>query len=377
MAFVERISQPNPKPVGLSRRCFLKAAAAGATASLAGCAFKASDGRMLGAKKPLLRFVQLNDTHVSATPATTYALANEKLDYLIGAINAGTHCPVPNFVLGIGDLVHGGSLASLAPDFAVLRPKLARLQRPFHPVMGNHENVQREGDPQYESAYVAAFGADRVNYTFKGGPIRFVVLNNSGAPASNRQSAGQARNRWLRGVLESSPPIPVILCCHIPLVPVREEAVLKQSFGFGSYIAHDDELLGLVDAHADRIVAVLSGHLHLTGVAQRRGVHHIVVSGPASYPCDFASYELFADHLRVRMRSLPREYLTPATKLHGLRRHNIDYTDADHITHERYIRGNPQERDFEIRLEGSKRPRLATSPGALAHGISRQCGKPR
>jgi hypothetical protein len=147
----------------------------------------------------------------------------------------------------------------------------------------------------------------------------------------------------------------VILCCHIPLVPVREEAVLKQSFGFGSYIAHDDELLGLVDAHADRIVAVLSGHLHLTGVVQRHGVHHIVVSGPASYPCDFASYELFANHLRVRMHSLPREYLTPATNLHGLRRHNIDYTDADHITHELYIQGNPQERALEIPLTGSNR----------------------
>ena len=355
MAFVESISQSNTKPVGLSRRCFLQAAAAGAAASLAGCALKASDGRMLGAKKPLLHFVQLNDTHVSATPATTYALANEKLDYLCRAINTGAHFPVPDFVIGLGDMVHGGSLASLAPDVAVLQPNLAQLTCPFYPVMGNHENVQREGDPDYESPYVAAFGADRVNYTFKGGPIRFVVLNNSGAPASNRQSAGQARNRWLRGVLESSPPMPVILCCHIPLVPVREEAVLKQSFGFGSYIAHDDELLGLVDAHADRIVAVLSGHLHLTGVVQRHGVHHIVVSGPASYPCDFASYELFADHLRVRMHSLPPEYLTPATNIHGLRRHNTDYTDADHTTHELYIRGNPQERALEIPLAGSKR----------------------
>ena len=154
----------------ISRRHFLQVAGAGAAASLAGCVFKASDGNAVAAKKPLLRFVQLNDTHVSATPSTTYALANEKLDYLVNAINAGSHFPVPDFVMGVGDMVHGGSLASLAPDFAVLQPKLARLKCPFHPVMGNHENVQREGDPEYESAYVTAFGADRVNYTFKGGP---------------------------------------------------------------------------------------------------------------------------------------------------------------------------------------------------------------
>ena len=96
----------------ISRRQFLQVAGAGAAASLAGCVFKAPDGNAVAAKKPLLRFVQLNDTHVSATPSTTYALANEKLDYLVNAINAGSHFSVPDFVIGVGDMVHGGSLAS-------------------------------------------------------------------------------------------------------------------------------------------------------------------------------------------------------------------------------------------------------------------------
>lgn len=339
-----------------NRRQFLTRLTAGAAVSLAGCTFKASDGRMPGAKQPLLRFVQLNDTHVSASPEKTYALASEKLDYLIGAINAGTHCPVPDFVIGLGDMVHGGSLANLAPDFAVLMPKLAKLKRPFYPVVGNHENVQREGDAEYEAAYVGAFGADRVNYTFQAGGVQFVIMNNSGSPTSNQQSAGRARNEWVRDILEASPKLPVILCCHIPLVPIREEAVLRQSFGFSSYIAHDDALLKLLDAHADRIVAVLSGHLHLTGVAQRNGVYHLDVSGPASYPCDFAWYELFPDRLCAHIQSLPQEYLTPITDIHGLRRHKIDYTDAAHATHEAYLRGNPHERAFEIPLDGRKRP---------------------
>jgi hypothetical protein len=350
-------SLPAPaQPYGCSRRHFLRAVAAGATASLAGCAFNGPDGRALAAKRPLLRFVQLNDPHVSATPAKTYALANEKLDYLIEAINAGTHCPVPDFVISVGDLVHGGSLASLAPDFAVLMPKLAKLKCPFYPAVGNHENVQREGDAEYEAAYVAAFGADRLNYTFRAGGIQFVVANNSGAPASNQKPVGLARNQWLRSVLETGPRMPTILCCHIPLVPIREEKVLKKSFGFSSYIAHDEELLALVDNHADRMVTVLSGHLHLSGVVQRHGVSHIDVSGSASYPCDFASYELFADRLRVQMHSLPPELLTPVTNIHGMRRHKTDYTGADHATHELYLRGNLQERGFEIPLQGSKRP---------------------
>jgi len=224
--------------------------------------------------------------------------------------------------------------------------------------MGNHENVQREGDAEYQAPYIAAFGADRVNFTFRAGGIQFVVVNNSGSPTSNQKSTGLARNQWVRSALESPPRIPTILCCHIPLVPIRERAVLEQSFGFTSYLAHDHELLKLVDLHADRIVAVLSGHLHLTGVVERNGVYHIDVSGSASYPCDFACHEVFADHMRVRMYSLPLEYLTPVSNIHGMRRHKIDYTDADHATHELYIRGNPQERALEIPLTGSKRPLL-------------------
>lgn len=302
------------------------------------------------AEPPLFRFVQWNDTHIDSTTPSDYLLANEKTKYLVESLHAAALFPVPDFVIGIGDIIHGENLPSLAPDLALFKKLTADLKCPYYPAVGNHEVVQQEGNEQYQAAYRQAFGDGRTNYTFRQRGVQFVVLDDSGAPASNRTEVGRRRRNWLGEVLAASKDWPTILCCHIPLVPLRDEEVLKKSFGFGSYTAQDAELLNLVDAHADSIVAVLSGHLHLTGVVRRRGVYHITVSGTASYPCDFASYEVFADRIRMRVHSLPPHLVTPETDIHGKPRYATDYTDATHVTHEAYVKGNPSERTLEMVL---------------------------
>jgi hypothetical protein len=317
------------------------------------------------AERPLFRFVQWNDTHIDASTPSGYKLANEKAQYLVESLNAATFFPVPDFVIGIGDIIYGEDLSSLAPDFALFKKLTADLKCPYYPVVGNHEVVQQEGNPRYEAAYRQTFGDHRTNYTFRHGGVQFVVLDDSGAPASNRSEVGRRRNRWLGEVLAASTERPTIVCCHIPLVPLRDEPVLKKSFGFGSYTAHDAELLNLVDTHADSIVAVLSGHLHQTGVIRRHGVYHIVVSGTASYPCDFASYEVFADRIRMRVHSLPPHLVTPETDIHGRPRYATDFTDAAHGTHEAYVKGNAAERTLEMRMN-----RVATSPERLPRPAS-------
>ncbi len=337
-------------PNGLSRRRFLHVAGLAALPLLRGRRARRSAACGTSGERPRLRFVQWNDVHLQSSSPTAYRLANEKLRWLVDSLNAETMFPLPDFVLGVGDMIHGGSLARLTPDFSLLKKALASLKCPFYPVMGNHENVQQEGDEQYEAAYRATFGENRLNYAFLCGGIQFIALNDSGAPRTNRTPVGRRRHDWLRRQLEASPNVPKIICCHIPLTPVREEALLRKSFGFASYAARDEDLLKLVDTHADRILAVLSGHLHLTGVVRRKGVYHIVPSGTASYPCDFALYEVFADRIRVRMHSLPKKLLTPDTDIHGRPRHAIDYTDVAHPGHEAYIRGNASERAFDIPL---------------------------
>ena len=338
----------------LTRRRFVQVAGVGTALGIAGGS-RLSGGRAADSgDSPLFRFLQWNDVHVDATQPPGYRLANKKMAYLVDWANANQRSPSPDLVIGVGDMIHGGVLAGLGPDIEQLMPLLAGLKPAFYPVIGNHENVQQEGDPSYEAPFCKAFGEDRSNYTVKHKGLLFVMLNDSGAPMSNSSDVGKRRNDWFADILEGTPDVPKIICCHIPLVPIRDEPVLKKSFGFISYVADDKRLLALVDEHADSIVAVLSGHLHLTGVVIRNGVRHIVISGTASYPCDFASYDVFPDRIRVRVQSVPEDLLTRDTNIHGKPRHKVDYTDAAHPTHESYIKGNPSERDFEIALPVGK-----------------------
>jgi predicted MPP superfamily phosphohydrolase len=302
-------------------------------------------------ERPRLRFVQINDLHVQAPDVpeamrTRYLRVNDKARWVLEEINRE---PRPDFVLGIGDLIHGMVLEQLPKDMTVFREIASALRVPFYPGMGNHEVVQRQGDPRYEKAYRDVYGDDRVNYSFEAGGLLFIMLNNSGA-SGIPSAVARVRNDWLREVLQANRRQPKILCCHIPLVPVREESVLAKSFGFSTYIAHDAAVLALVDEHADSIVAVLSGHLHLTGLVERNRVHHISIAGTASYPSDYARFELFADRLVMQVCQLPEELARATPSIHGSPRHPQDFTDSTHETGQLYQVGRGDERRLTIRL---------------------------
>ncbi|NLE39355.1 MAG: hypothetical protein GX621_15145, partial [Pirellulaceae bacterium] len=267
-----------------SRRGFVKIVAGGATLGILGARdlpwARAEESAQPG-EEPRFRFVQWNDIHIDVTPSRATRRADEKLKYLIEWLNAPERASHYDFVLGIGDLIHGGDPESLAADTRRLKQLLGDLKIPLYPTLGNHENVGKEGDPAFESPFCEAFGLDRTNYAVRHKGWLFVMLNNSGDPRSRGTDVARWRNDWFRDLLKGSSDTPKFVCCHIPLTPIREKHVLAKSFGFtsSSFFAQDDELLDLVDEHADSVVAVLSGHLHLTGVVRRKGVHHICLAG--------------------------------------------------------------------------------------------------
>ena len=300
---------------------------------------------------PRFRFVQINDTHVQAPLGPddnprikTYPRANDKLRHCVEMLNGDIR---PDFVLAIGDLIHGEALGRLRPDLETFRGLARPLAAPLYPTMGNHEVVQQEGDADYERAYRECFGDDRVSYAFERDGLVFIMLNNSGACVVG-DDVIRARNAWLARTLAKHASQPKIIGCHIPLVPVRQEPVLAKSFGFSSYQARDPELLGLIDANAATIVAVLSGHLHLTGSVVREGVRHVSICGTASYPSDFAQFDVFADRIEMTVHQLPADLASSAPSIHGVPRHAADLTDADHETAEAYKIGRADERRLTI-----------------------------
>jgi len=305
----------------------------------------------------LFRFVQLNDLHVQSDTAAafaskTYARATDKARWAIDAIAGQKFGPTPDFVTVIGDLIHGESLEALVPDLEFVRELLAPLPCPVYPLVGNHEVMQQERSAEHLRAYKEVFGQDRADYTFTHGGVTFIALNNSGAPVTE----GAERNQWLQAVLNESRDAPKIILCHIPLIPLRDDAVLEESFGFCSYYDTDPGTLALIEAHASTVIAVLSGHLHLTGVKQQKGIYHIVASGTASYPSDAAvSYDVYRDRIEVQVHELPGDLANAAPTIHGVPRYPHDFTDSDHPTADQYQRGRDDERRFVIPLTGSKR----------------------
>lgn len=306
-------------------------------------------------RPPRFRFAQINDTHVQAPLGPgddprirTYARANDKLRHCVETLNDRIR---PDFVLAIGDLVHGERLGRLRADLETFRGLAKPLAAPLYPTMGNHEVVQREGDPDHERAYRESFGDDRVSYAFEREGLVFIMLNNSGACAVG-EDVIRARNAWLRRTLVEHASRPKIIGCHIPVIPVRDEPVLARSFGYSSYQAHDPELSGLIDAHAATIVAVLSGHLHLTGCVVRHGVRHVSICGTASYPSDFAQFDVHDDRIEMTVHRLPADLASSAPSIHGTPRHASDPTDADHDTPESYKIGRADERRLTIPIRG-------------------------
>ncbi len=306
--------------------------------------------------KPLFTFVQLNDTHIASpeNKVGNYEKANEKARDVVDSICREARFPLPDFVILSGDIIHGASKEILLTDCKFAGKLLAPLRCPWYPLVGNHEVVQQEGDPDYQGPYEEVFGSDRVNYYFMHKGILFICLNNSGGRGGG-DAVADKRNAWLKGVLERYPKVPKIIACHIPLVPLRDEEVLKKSFGFSTHKLLDNGTWDIVKTHSDTVIAVLCGHLHLTGAVEKDGIWHICPSGTASYPCDYTHYSVYGDHIEVEMHQVPRELVTPGTNSHGPPRYKQGFTDGLHKTPEEYVCGTAAERRFTIRLPAGKR----------------------
>lgn len=304
------------------------------------------------------RFFQWNDLHVrhEVAPEGGYPNANAKAAWSVSAACGETPIEAPDFVASVGDLVHGEPDCH-TDDLAYLARLTQRLPVPLLPCLGNHENRQGEGMAESNVAWDEAVGAGWHNYLYTVGGFAFLVVDTSGGHRSPDEIT-RARSAFVERAFERVAGMPVFVLTHIPLVAMRREEALVPSFGFSSWKCVDESVWRIVAREATRVVAVLSGHIHITGSRVVDGVRHIMPSGTAGYPADMASFDVFDDRVEVQMHSAPADLIgdPSAGNIHGARRHGINYTDADHVDHERYLLGNPDERQFTIALDGARRP---------------------
>lgn len=309
---------------------------------------------------PLFTMLQLNDVHVSLgeDPRNTQG----KLRALAERIGRDPDFPQPDLTLLTGDLIDIPGEPALRRFTELAGPILAGR---VLAVPGNHD-VHPPEDPAPADPFWRVFSTSPLGEAVRFRGVSFILLND--ADGDKRDFAwSDARNQWLAETLDHCPEGPVIVAAHVPLVALRDPEPLAASFDFPTWKNQDPEasLLRLVDRHAGKIAAVLSGHLHLTGRVERHGVSHIVASGTMSWPYDVGRYDFFSDRIEVRMAALPNDAIDPgalgrhpfSNGVHD--RHGRDFNDARHPAPADYIRGLPEERAFIIPLEGAKRIRSA------------------
>lgn len=299
-----------------------------------------------------LRFAVINDLHAQFAPAATaeagYAGANARAEWLLRQFERGGSLADVAFVIGAGDLVHGENLPAITTELAALAERVKRLAVPFYPCCGNHEIREAEGNPAFEAPYRAAFGGERFDYAIEAGAAEVIVLNNGGTFHVTAERREQRYDAFKR-LLMAQPERPKIIVCHVPLWPVRERAVLRESFGFRTHTNLEAELLDLLDVYGGAVRLVISGHLHLTGAMERGGVTQLVTAGSASWPHDFAVVTVDESGCEVEVRRLPVELHDPATNIHGPPRYDRPFIDATHATPQAYLCGNEAERRLRLR----------------------------
>lgn len=313
---------------------------------------------------PLFRFIHLTDGHVTDDTGDRYRKANEKLQSVTDDVTQARWTPIPDFVMTTGDMAHVSVPQLLAQDNELAAKMLRRFNLPVMVTAGNHEVFQGEGNDFLEASYLQNFGYDTMTYAVQYRGVLFIMVNNSGG-LSGRDGVADRRNAIVADLLERYPDLPKIIACHIPLVAMRDDAVLKASAGFSTYkLVGEGGLLSIIERHRDTVIAVISGHLHLTGHVMVNGIHHITASGTASYPNHYGEYAVYADRIQVKMRQPDR---TLIKQFDGMvhDRKGIAYTDALHPTHDEYVSGLPGEQEFEIPLADRKKIRVTSSLLAL------------
>ena len=130
--------------------------------------------------------------------------------------------------------------------------------------------------------------------------------------------------------------------------PLRDEDILRRTFPYPSYRTREPEALELVRQHAGGILAVLSGHLHLTAAVQDNGVCHFCCAGLTHFPNDWAEFTVFADRIEVEVKQVPESLRSPAAESIHLRSVSGAAADSLHADPASYIMGAPGERHFSI-----------------------------
>lgn len=204
---------------------------------------------------------QLSDTHIALD---TLDAERRLRDFELAVADINALDPPVNAVVHTGDVVHNGRKDEYDAAAAVL----ARLRAPVYVLPGNKDDRANLRETFSASGYLGS-NADFIQYAIDDFPLRLIALDTL-KPGSNKGAFCDARARHFIDLIDADTTKPIAVFAHHPPFEVLEG---PEPWHFET----PEAMARLRDAvqHSERIVAVVSGHVH-------RGVSGDVGGVPAS-----------------------------------------------------------------------------------------------
>ncbi len=197
--------------------------------------------------------------------------------------------PDLDFVLITGDVVDGSTEAEI-DHFNDL---LARLEKPWHFVPGNHDGFI---DPDHPDALPPAEAVARIDRRFApetagiqqayfsrevGAGVRLIGLDTRRSEDWSGE-IGPAQFEWLESELDASVDDCVIIAPHHPLYNLSP---INAHGWWANFICNNGaEVEALLDRYP-QVKLVISGHHHAQQLRRRGGRLHVCTAALTGYPC--------------------------------------------------------------------------------------------
>ena len=186
----------------------------------------------------------------------------------------------PAFVIDTGDLILGGGVEGLGPQWDAFEAAVRQCAVPFFPVAGNHD----VSDAASEALYEQRIGP--LIYAFSYGNSRFIVLNTEELGIIDRLSESQLA--WLAGDLKQTHAENIFIFLHQPLFARDWDRCWA-------------EVAEILKDHP--VKAVFASHDHLYRYwGLRDGVHYVISGGGGAERRAPEEDGGFVHYLLVRVR---------------------------------------------------------------------------
>lgn len=264
-------------------------------------------GAVFGPVGRNVSFGFITDSHhdpIKATEGTKYYQdTEEKIQDIITAINARSDI---NFFYQNGDLIDGSaSKTASADDLASIMVKLNACNKPLYHCIGNHDVYRLT-----KAEYMEGVGQPDKWYSFIRGGVKFIVLDGNfrsdanGDDLENSAVTGNPgpyvsyitpeQREWLEAEIVAS-NFPCVILCHYPLYYVG-----TNSWGITNAAA----VRTILEAHDDKVIGCLGGHLHDNFVRRLNGILyaslHATVTG--AYPLlTYSVVSVYPDAMDIKI----------------------------------------------------------------------------